>query len=193
MAGNTSLFTRLKHRIDSIETNYIPRESVSGNYSDKEQDDIRAYLFLVHAELEYYFEEIARQKTNDALQKWINNHNYKSTILMSLSCFNKTPIVTKKIRERLHLIKNSYHKLIDSNHGIKEQNILDLLLPLGVHHDDIDVTWLNTISSFGSQRGNVAHQSARVQSPLNPLDIKNNIALILQEIEVLDRNIKKLK
>ena len=64
---------------------------------------------------------------------------------------------------------------------------------LPLYSEDIDVTWLNTISSFGSQRGNVAHQSARAQSPLNPLDIKNNIALILQEIEVLDKMIKKLK
>ncbi len=193
MAGNTFLFYRLKRRIYSIETNYFPGENQTGNYSVKEQDDIRAYLFLVHAELEYYFEEIARIKSNEALQKWIYNHNYKSTILMSLACFNKTVLTTKIIRERLHLIIKSYHKLIDSNHGIKEQNILDILLPLGIYSEDIDVTWLNTISSFGSQRGNVAHQSARAQSPLNPLDIKNNIALILQEIEVLDKMIKKLK
>lgn len=193
MAGNTSLFIRLKRRIASIETSYFPTLRVAGNYSDKEQDDIRAYLFLVHAELEYYFEEIARQKTDEALQKWIANRNYKSTILMSLSCFNKTAITTKKIRERLHIVKNSYYQIINNNHGIKEQNILDILLPLGIHIDDIDITWLNTISSFGSQRGDVAHQSSRVQSPLNPLDIKNNITLILQEIELLDKSIKKLK
>lgn len=193
MAKNTSLFIRLKRRIAFIETSYLPVLKAAGNYSDKEQDDIRAYLFLIHAELEYYFEEIARQKTDEALKKWIADHNYKSTILMSLSCFNKTNITSQKIRERLHLVKNQYHQIINNNHGIKEQNILDILLPLGVHYDDIDNTWLNTISSFGSQRGDVAHKSARVQSPLNPLDIKNNIALILQEIELLDKNIKKLK
>lgn len=194
MANNSREYKRLLQRISTIEAGYFPPLKPKGNYTLKEQDDIRAYAFLIHAELEYYFEEIAREKSRETLNKWIANNNYRNSILMSLASFHNIPIAKKRqLRERLEITLKTYHDSLYGNNGIKEQNILGILLPLGVLYDDIDNTWLTTISSFGLQRGSIAHQSARVQTLQDPNDIRNNIRLILQELNVLDQKIKRLK
>ena len=54
------------------------------------------------------------------------------------------------------------------NHGIKEKNILGLLLPIRLSMSDINQTWLATIDSFGSDQGNTAHRSVRAYQPPDP-------------------------
>ena len=52
------------------------------------------------------------------------------------------------------------------NHGIREKNLLRMMLPVGVRELDLDVTWLNHMDGFGIMRGTIAHTSARaVQQP----------------------------
>ena len=68
-------------------------------------------------------------------------------------------------RSRRSQEKHTTH-VTRENHGIKEKNILGLLLPVGVLETDLDPVWMGTMSSFGASRGVVAHTSAkRVQTP----------------------------
>ena len=60
--ANSTRYNKLSRRITVIESSYLPSVNSLGNYSSKEQDDIRAYLLLIHAEIESYFEEISEEK-----------------------------------------------------------------------------------------------------------------------------------
>lgn len=192
MSGNTIFFRCLKKRIASIERNFCPKMKPNGDYTQKEEDNIRAYLFLTHAELEFYFEEVAQHKSKNAYLNFKKNHSFKSTILMSICAYDNS---NKKGDNFVHKVEHchtEYVKSLVKNNGIKNSNITNILLPLGILDSEIDQTWLSTLSSFGSTRGEIAHKSASAQQKINPQDIKNNIILILKELDILDQKIKKL-
>jgi hypothetical protein len=56
-------------------------------------------------------------------------------------------------------------------------HLLRLLLPVGVQEHELDRTWLATIDSFGSVRGDTAHQAMRTQQPPDPA---NELAIVRQ-------------
>lgn len=197
MAQNSSLYNTLCRRINDLESYYLPTYvDPLAKYTRKEEDNIRAYSLLVHAELEYYFEDICRKKATKALNKWLSNHRYNSQILLSLSCFvEQTQRIKQKttLEEKLRQIVGVFCETIKNNNGIKETNIRGLLLPIGVSDADLNTTWLNTLNSFGSERGEFAHKGAAVSNVPNHNDIKKNVQYILGELKTLDKVIKALK
>lgn len=63
MAQNSSMYNNLYKRIQKLELCYLPtHNNPLVRYTKKEEDDIRAYSLLVHAELEFYFENISKKK-----------------------------------------------------------------------------------------------------------------------------------
>lgn len=189
---NSRRFNQLKSRLNVIENTFLPAIKPNGNYTKKEQDQTRAYLLLNHAEIEAYFEEIAENKVKRAFKSWKLNKT-KSNVLLSLVSFHETKIADHGMDVRVNKTLTSYIHGLRQNHGIKESNILSILLPIGIDIDEIDGTWLNTISSFGQNRGEIAHTSATVQQPLDPATIRTTIGQIMSEIADIDVKIKKLK
>ncbi len=190
--SNTRRFIQLDRRINEIESNYLPITRPLGNYTKVENDNLRAYILLIHAEFEAYFEEIGEDKAKKAFAKWKANRT-KSNVLLSLASFHEGTIKEFDIEKRINKALSNYINNLRHNHGIKEDNILSILLPIGLEHNDIDTTWLNTISSFGTNRGEIAHTSAKVQSPLDPPTLKNTINQILSEIRIIDEKLRKIK
>lgn len=190
--ANSTRYNKLSRRITVIESSYLPSVNSLGNYSSKEQDDIRAYLLLIHAEIESYFEEISEEKVKKAFLTWQENRK-KSNVLLSLVSFSDVVLNQNEIETRVNKALTHYIAKIKINHGIKEKNILELLLPVGLEYQSLDTTWLNTMSSFGNIRGEVAHSASTVQQPLDPDTLKNTVKLILLEIKRFDELIKKLK
>lgn len=190
--ANSRRFNQLKSRLTVIEATFLPPIKPTGNYTKKEQDHVRAYLLLNHAEIEAYFEEIAENKVKTAFKAWKINKT-KSNVLLSLVSFHEAKVKQQGIGDRINQTLTTYIQSLRKNHGIKEQNILSILLPVGLDIGEIDTTWLNTISSFGQNRGEIAHTSATVQQPLDPATIKSTIHQIMGEIADIDLKIKKLK
>lgn len=195
MRGNTKQYRELKRRIDYLKSHNLPASNPSGHYTKKQQDEIRSFLLLSHAEFEYYFEDVGRQTAKQALDKWVSDHTYKSTVLMYLAAFVDN---TERIKQadtsekKIKAIVGQYFVTLNNNNGIKEDSILKILCPIGVEQDKIDNTWLNTITSFGSNRGEIAHTSARTQSLRDPSDILQDINYLLAELSTIDEIIKKL-
>lgn len=197
MVHNSSYYNKLCRRIIELGNCYLPKQPKPlGNYTKKEKDNIRAYSLLTHAELEYYFEAISIKKVDDALKKWLANKRYNSTILLTLSCFiehNKHVKDASTTEEKIRKIVGIYHEVISKNNGIKENNIRSILIPIGIIEADMNNTWLNTLNSFGSTRGDIAHTCASVQTLPNHSDIKNDIQNILADLKALDLIINALK
>lgn len=197
MAQNSLLYTRLCRRIKRLENCYLPKKvNPLGCYTTKEEDNIRAYSLLTHAELEYYFETISVKKVDDALKKWRANKKYNSPILLSLCCFIEHTANVKNattLESKVRQIIGVYRDTIRKNNGIKEDNIRSILIPIGIVDADMNRTWLNTLNSFGSTRGEIAHTCASVQTLPNPKDIKDKINNIIVELKDLDLIINALK
>lgn len=190
--ANTRRYNQLSRRIINIENSYLPTVNSSGNYSSKEQDDLRAFLLLVHAEIESYFEEVSGDKAKTAFRKWKSNKT-RSNVLLALVSYCEHTINEKELEVRINKALTLYIKALKENHGIKEKNLLEILLPVGIEYSAIDTTWLNTMTTFGSNRGEVAHSTASVQQPLDPVTLKDTVTLILSEIRNIDEKLKNIK
>jgi hypothetical protein len=189
---NSRRYLQLEKRIRAIGSLYLPAIRLAGNYTKKEKDDVRAYLLLVHAELEAYFEEISEEKAKTAFRKWKGNR-VKSNILISLVSFYENKIVERNIELRVNMALTHFIRCLRQNHGIKEENVLSMLLPIGLEHSDIDTAWLNTITSFATSRGEIAHTAAKVQQPIDPATLKFTVEKILEEVRVIDEKIRRIK
>jgi hypothetical protein len=197
MAKSRRLNQLLK-RLEELRSHLLPSQfSATGQYSDKEYDMARAYVVLTHAELESYFEDRGRKIAQSALGRWKNKGSH-TRILMALLRFHHlksrkpwTPL--EKTAERIHGAVNSYMTTIDSNHGVREDNLFGILFPLGFRPDQFDNVWLTTIDSFGQSRGAVAHTSVKTQQPIDPATEHQRVAKqIVPGLIKLDKKISRL-
>lgn len=192
--------SQLESRISYLERNLLPPPSTTGSYSKIQLDLIRSYVLLVHAEIEAYFEDIAREKVKKSLSNWTTSRK-KSSCLKAILAYSGNELSYEGIKKtdsnniafRLNKAVNHYISLILKNHGIKENNLISLLIPLGIEIADIDPVWLSTMDAFGNLRGSIAHNSTSVHTLIDRNTEVNRInTQILPEIHRLDQLISKL-
>jgi len=167
--SQSSRFRLLERRLEQLRKRLLPRVfSSTGNYSDLQLDRVRGYRLLIHAEIESFVEERASDVVNRAFNAWIVDKRPRHTII---SLVAHCRIAEKKFDSCESAVGDSYGRfnlLVRSNNGIKEEDVFKILLPVGVEKSALDQTWLLTLSSFASARGEVAHRSVRVHQPIDP-------------------------
>lgn len=140
---------RLARRIPELQKRFLPPVRPLGDYTRGEQDYVRAFIVLAHAEFESYFEGLSEFL-------W-------EALFDELSSFSPaTPLVAAHADR----IFNGAIKTITDNHGLKATNIRALLEPFGIRASDlenVDPAFLTKFSSFGVLRGQVAHQAVTLQ------------------------------
>ncbi len=124
------------------------------------QIKLRALVSLIHAEFETYFEQLGffviSNYQNNTLTK-----RQKAKINYSIICYGTkvyegaSETITNRIEGNIVHLKG----VIANNNGIKEKDILKIILPLSFPVAQINQTWMNTINSFGSMRGDLIHNS----------------------------------
>lgn len=201
---HTDKYIGLQNRLKKLRSVYLPKTfSPTGSYSDTVYEKVCAYKVLAHAEMEYYFEEIALSIAKKAYLKW-QSSNKASTPLLSLVAyydghFPSPPDLhdgnnsEKDIDWRINTSYTSYNKQIrSSNHGIKETNILSIFLPIGIKISDIDEGLLLSLNNFGIERGLIAHstRASTLQSPNDALTAVNNI---MTYIDAFDQHLATYK
>jgi hypothetical protein len=161
------------------------------------QDKLRAYRLLAHAEIEYYLESIVRHKVQKSLNDW-KEKSKTSIVLLSLLAYdnhefppvpNTIQNVTTKndLNFRIYRIINDFFGLIDMNHGIKEKNIANLLVRIGIDVTQIDQTLISNMNSYGVIRGDLAHSTYKIQKLINPNDERLTVERIIIDLQVLDK------
>lgn len=205
-------FRILTRELNRLKKQFLPKISPIGLYSDRQLARTLAYRVLAHAEIESYLEDRAWEVAQDAKKAWDNSGETRLT-LISLLAFsgqmmeippetltptkgNKKVSLDKiKLSKKIDSAIKSFKWVIDNNHGIKEANILALLLPIGIDSDDLDPAWLAIMDTFGKERGIVAHTSATsymtVQLP-DPATELNTVLQITQDILKIDELINTL-
>ena len=164
----------LEKRIAQIKKNFKFQQSING-ITNLQADRLRGLRLLCHAEFEDYFESIALHLLTAAEKKWkirkIANYN-----LAALFMWHEKIMKNDTYESKAYMIIADFRKEINGNHGIKEENLKKLFTPLGYQIDDFDPTFISTLSSFGSSRGETAHTSANKTT--QPLDQNTELSRI---------------
>lgn len=213
MTSKSKRFRILEQELKKLRKYFLPHQFDSlGNYRERQIALATAYRVLAHAEFESYLEDRVVEIAINALKIW-KNSNQTTITLVSLFAFsglsldkppdsliaNQQP--QKILEEKLILDRklgkafNSFKNSVENNHGIREKNILLLLLPIGVNSEDLDRIWLQEIDDFGKKRGEFAHQSASNDKTRQPPDPKNELEMVnrlLQGLIHIDRLLNDL-
>lgn len=206
-------FRTLTRELNRLKKQFLPKISPTGVYFERKLALTLAYRVLAHAEIEAYIEDRAWEVVLDAKRTWDRTGKPCRT-LISLIAFsgqimelppntltpsrgNKiVPLEKIKLNTKIDLAMSCFKRIIDQNHGLKESNLLALLLPIGIDSDDLDPVLLATMNTFGEQRGVVAHSSAtsyKTVQPPDPATELNRIQQITQGLLLVDKLISKLK
>ncbi len=205
-------FRILTKELSRLKKQFIPKINPAGLYSDRQLALTLAYRVLAHAEIEGYLEDRVWEVALNAKKNW----DTKGKTCRSLICLlafsgqmmesppdtlspkkitKQVPDEKIKISKKIDLAINSFQRVIDQNHGIKEANLLALLLPIGIDTDYLDPAWLATMNTFGEERGIVAHTSATsttIQAPDPATELGRVEQIISQELREVDELINNL-
>ena len=205
-------FIELKGRLVELRQNLLPvKFSATGDYTDLQMDHARGYRLLAHAEIESYLEDVSRETVTNAIREWKKSGISSKPLIAFLAAYHSSWSTSDQIsneqiiqiaKSRVN-IKESVNKVIDlaqnqflqrikDNHGIKENNFYVLVLPTGIDPSELDATWIANLNNFGSLRGEVAHQSKKATSAINPKDEFELVEKILAGIEELDERLASL-
>jgi len=186
--SNSSLYINLEKRINQLIQDLLPSIDPSLQYSDKDITLTNAFYLLCHAEIEVYIEEIIRNTAKDAYLEWNNNKSIITPIIFHLA-FNYNQEINQKKQPPYSMVYLSYNNLtnlIDKNNGIREQNIDNLLRPIGF---DMDPTLKTILDIYGKTRGQIAHKSHDPQNPSDPAIAKSDVQQILSSLAIFDKDI----
>lgn len=203
-------FKKLEASLRQLRRQLLPRHfDPTGTYPERVIARSRGYRVLAHAEIEHFIEQRAQEVVLHALKTWNSTGAVRVTHVSLIAFCGRAadvppatlipvdPSAKKKHFEQLHLkerLKNAasaFFTALKENHGIKEINLLRLLLPIGLNPDEIDPTWLAIMNSFGERRGEAAHSSGNVGTVKHPPDPKSEFDLVVQVLKGL-RDIDKL-
>lgn len=173
----------MSRRITELRHNLLPAKfSPLGLYSDRVYERTRAFRVLAHAEFEAFIEDRAIEVVTNAHLEWRRTGRIRPSLLGLMSHWDSSPQIPESLGDlgdnsskyptlaaRIKVAKGHYSTYIKTrNHGIKEKDLLLILLPLGVTKQEINAGWINSTESWATDRGKVAHTSAKMQVQLDP-------------------------
>ena len=178
-------YTQLQVRATQLELHLLPTIDPTGTYSVKDNDLTRGYCLLSHAEIEAYLEDITLETVTRSFSRWDLNKAELSPIMFHLAYSYKN----EKKEPPYSMVFLAYlqlKKVIEKNHGIKEDNLNNFFKPIGFQMDE---TLKTTLNDFGKTRGEIAHTSFQTQNPLDPLSERNNIRQIISALSLFDEEL----
>lgn len=149
--------------------------------SDADLDDGDAYLLVAHSVIEFWFEELCRRAVYASLRRYALNSVASGPLVSIMQAYywakvNTLPRSGFEPHVGDALVERSvkwYIDRVDDNNGIKRSNLLAILLPLGLDAAKIDDIWLDSMDSFGGQRGDVAHGRPRAAFGRSPVTLQS--------------------
>jgi hypothetical protein len=181
-------YKALVRRLDQLRRRMLPRTfSPTGDYSPVQLDKTRGYRLLVHAEIEAFLEDRATDLASKAFNGWRTDSKPRHTITALLAFCRFADKNYGTLSECVGAAFATFNYIIRHNHGIKEEDILRFLLAVGVEKAKLDATWLSTLSSLGTARGEIAHRSIRAHQPIDPRTEYDTVTnKILPGLQALD-------
>ena len=201
----------LRRQLSHLRVYLLPKKfDPTGQYSQRNLSRAIAYRVLAHAEIEEYLEARVSGIAKNAVKNW-KLTGQANNVLLALVAFSgkemeepppslepSQPNQKSSWEERTQLSKklesalNSYFRTVRNNHGVKEANLLRMLLPIGYPVEKLDPLWLASMNSFGERRGEAAHGSS-IQHSVDPQSELTTVNNLLSEMEHVDVTLNSLE
>lgn len=157
---------------------------------EADSDQIAAFRVLVHAEIEDYLERKAHEFVQLLRSKVSPSFSIKENaeVFLLANAFGiplpiNIPFDPSSMKKSIGKVLIGLEEFISGNNGIKEASFVKLSLICGKMPDEIDITLINMLNSYGSARGDVAHKSTqRVRTLLAPSAERTNALELIQAL-----------
>ncbi len=207
-------YNQLKKQVTSLRRHLLPSKfDSSGQYRERVFTGVIAFRVLCHAAIEDYIEERVISIAVKAASHCKNTNKISEpaahiasfgdeqfglppeTLVPPQSNQQKDwPYEIDLVARICKLSGNFVGFVKRQNHGIREKNLLRLLITIGLRHDDIDPVLVSELDNFGKLRGEVAHSSTikHIRTCPNPEDELNRVNNLVSLLRELDRKLDKL-
>lgn len=190
-------FRTLISRLTTLQDHFLPKQfSMIGQYSPRQYDLAKAYVLLVHAEIEAFLEDRSRERAKKLEKTWLAKARRSKGIRQLIHSHN---VHTKQPWQpidwspaKVTSAINFYIWSVNNNNGIKEKDICHMFFPLGIEYNNFDATWLANMNSYGTARGRFAHSSIKTHQPVDPKDELNKVKSIVKGLAKLDKKLSRL-
>ncbi|MFC9425380.1 HEPN domain-containing protein [Streptomyces sp. NPDC056987] len=198
----SSRFEELEKRIKELRHHFLPVEfDPTGLYDENVYELTRAFRVLTHAEFESFIEDRVIEVVDDAVSGW-KSSGVISTSLLAIMAHREstspipgslTEVVSKRgkysslLEARIQTARSDLHRYArNQNHGIKEKNLLRMLLPIGFQETEIDSGWLSATETWATARGDTAHKTSKLQVQPNPQNELKTVTVVLEGFREID-------
>lgn len=148
-------FKTLRRRLRDLRIHMLPQTfSPTGDYTSRQQDRARGYRLLAHAEIEAFIEEISLAAATKGVSEWVRTRKVNDCLFCLVAHYHdgfaiegidddplfeasSRPKAKEAIKEVVDVAMKQYRKIHGDNHGVREKNLLRLMLPIGVRKDDL--------------------------------------------------------
>lgn len=196
----------MQKRVTTLRHAMLPSRFIAtGLYPNRIHQRAAAFRLLAHAEFEAFVEDLVTSHVTARLAAWTANRR-PSITLAALLAYDEvagkppTSLVTppqkaaKSLQERLDDAANRFNQQVRVyNHGVRELNLLSMLLPIGMEASDLDLTWLATLDSWARERGDFAHKSSgKIGNRLDPATEYAQVKSLMGGFKDLDRRVAEI-
>ncbi|MFE6128635.1 hypothetical protein ACFQ6Q_10240 [Streptomyces sp. NPDC056437] len=197
----SSRFEELEKRIGELRNYFLPQPfDPTGLYDEIVYEHTRAFRVLTHAEFESFIEDRVIEVVDEAVSEWKAGEAISIILLAALAYRESAPPIPGSVGEaaskrdkyptleaRIEAARSDLHRYArNQNHGIKEKNLLRMLLPIGFQETEIDSTWLSATETWATARGDAAHKTAKLQVQPDPQNELKTVLLVLEGFRELD-------
>ena len=215
----SSHYQKLQAHIEELRRDLLPLPFVdTGIYDDVSRINTRtvAFVTLVHAELEAYFETRAAEVANAAKDSFLSAQAHVCRVIVCLLGFQpgsgQAPGVKLSaagngeselgawkeetdIKSRVKAAADAYLSFVYSkNNGIKEENLAAILLPIGFRYFGFDTFLITRLNELGKARGGFVHRSKdkHLIEPLDPKTRYDQLKRLIDDIHTMDKEFDNL-
>ena len=197
----SSRFGELEKRIEELRQFFLPQLfDAMGLYDEIVYERTRAFRVLAHAEFESFIEDRIIEVADKAVSDWKKCGVISTSLLAVLAYRESSPPIPGSLNEaaakrekyptleaRIDSARSDLHRYArNQNHGIKEKNLLRMLLPIGFQETDIDSEWLSATETWATARGDAAHKTAKMQVQPDPHNELKTVRVVLNGFRDLD-------
>ncbi|WP_158712516.1 MULTISPECIES: HEPN domain-containing protein [Streptomyces] len=193
-------FDELNRRVAELRAHLLPAAfDPTGSYDDIVYEHTRAFRVLAHAEFESFIEDRCIEVVNEAFKLWVSSGAISTSLLAVVAYKESLHAIPESLdaagqkkkypdlKARVEAAKNDFNRYVRTkNNGIKEKNILRMLMPLGFTEEEINSAWLSTTETWATARGDSAHKTAKMQVRPDPQHEWDTVKEILKGFQDLD-------
>lgn len=210
----SAALVELRQQVDALARALLPETVEPDEVSFESEVSIRALSFrlLSHSEIEHYFERRALEVGAAVSVRWglDRSVSYPGLCLLGFSGHEmKAPPATvhkpparqidwselTDIHKRFEKAVSDYFKYVRrENHGVNEENLLRMLLPIGFSITELDEAFLLQMNNFARTRGEAAHNTVlgQITRGVNPAEERRVVDDVLDSLGPIDLELDRL-